>query len=384
MKIRMLPRMLVAFATVSCMHGLAWAQSDVADLQRQLQERDALVRSLVNRVEALERRLGAGAQAPSAAQVPQAAAVPAPPAAAAAPSGAVASVPAPAAPAPTGAPQEEELGRALERTLLREGGILLAPGSFELDPRFEYEYNGVRGLGIVQAAAGPAVVERSRDVHRFSSTIGLRAGLSQFTQVEARLPFVATEDATTASAAGLRQRDRARGVGDAEFQVTHQLAQDRVGTPALLASLNVRLPTGQYDPGEPSTGSGFATVQAALTAVKRQDPLVFVGGLSLSASRAESYGGARLRPGPALGIRAGTLLAVSPEASLRTGVELSRQGRTSLNGSRVGGTSSTSGVLELGFSTLLSKRSLLDFTLGVGITPDAPDFRLSVALPVRF
>jgi len=40
-------------------------------------------------------------------------------------------------------------------------------------------------------------------------------------------------------------------------------------------------------------------------------------------------------------------------------------------------------MLQLGPSMLLSRRTLLDIQLGIGLTPDAPDFRLSVALPVQ-
>jgi hypothetical protein len=40
--------------------------------------------------------------------------------------------------------------------------------------------------------------------------------------------------------------------------------------------------------------------------------------------------------------------------------------------------------LELGAASLLTRWSLLDFQLGIGVTPDSPRFRIAVALPVRF
>jgi hypothetical protein len=33
---------------------------------------------------------------------------------------------------------------------------------------------------------------------------------------------------------------------------------------------------------------------------------------------------------------------------------------------------------------LLTRRTLLDVHLGIGLTPDAPDFRLRLSLPIRF
>ena len=332
-------------------------------MQRQLQERDALIRNLQQRVEALERRLGAQHPGPAAAPAPSAA---------------------PQAPTPSAAFEEDETARALERALVREGGFTLRPGTWEIEPRFEYQYRGARGVAIVQGTTGPVAVDRSQDRHRSTATLGLRAGLRGNSQVEVRLPWVAAQESTTAAAAGLQQNERRTGVGDVELQVTQQLGRSRSGRPALLASAHVRLPTGDFEPGRPSTGSGFVTAQGALTAVKRQDPLVFFGTVSYGVSRSHSYVGSRLRPGNTVGLRAGTLLAASPETSLRTALDISRSDRSRFNGQEVAGTSVTSGVVELGLSSLIGPRALLDVNLGFGITPDAPDLRLSVSIPVRF
>ncbi|TFZ00785.1 hypothetical protein EZ313_20285 [Ramlibacter henchirensis] len=367
--------------------GTSAAQAAATDMQHQLQERDALIRNLQQRVEALERRLGTQATSPAAAPASSAAQAPQPgtPAATATVPAAAAASTTPAVPTDvTASVEEDETARALERALVREGGFLLPPGSWELDPTIEYQYRGSRGLAIVQGAAGPVIADRTRDQHRATATVGLRTGLPGNSQVDLRLPWVAVQESNTATAAGLQQRERQTGVGDVELQFTQQLSRDRAGFPALLASANLKLPTGDFELGQPSPGAGFATLQGALTAVKRQDPLVFFGTVSYAVSRAHSYAGSRIRPGHAVGLKAGTLLAASPETSLRTGVELTRLDRTRVNGQEVAGSSTLSGSVELGLSTLLSRSTLLDITLGFGITPDAPDLRLSVSLPVRF
>ena len=376
--------LLPTFALLSALlPGICAAQATAADLQRQLQERDALIRNLQQRVEALERRV-AGQPAPEAR--------PAAPDAEAARTGKptttapmAAAPPAPAAPAQASAGvEEDETARALERALVREGAFVLPPGSWEIEPGIEYEYRATRGLAIVQGAAGAVIAERTRDRHRATASVGLRRGLPGDSQLHLRLPVVAAQESTTATAAGLQQRERHTGVGDLELQFTHQVSRDRTGAPALLASANLKLPTGDFEVGRPSPGSGFATLQGALTAVKRQDPLVFFGSVTYAVSREHSYAGSRIRPGNAVGLRAGTLLAASPETSLRTGLELTRSDRIRLNGQEAAGSSTVSGLVELGLSTLLSRSTLLDVTLGFGVTPDAPDLRLSVSVPVRF
>jgi hypothetical protein len=79
-----------------------------------------------------------------------------------------------------------------------------------------------------------------------------------------------------------------------------------------------------------------------------------------------------------------TLLAASPQTSLRTGVDLSRAGRTRVNGMTLPGSDTSIASLQFGLSTLISRRTLLDVQFSAGLTPDAPHYALSAALPIRF
>src|SRR5262249_40129845 len=44
------------------------------------------------------------------------------------------------APAPPPSPEDDEMERALERTLVREGALVLQPWAFELTPQFSYAH----------------------------------------------------------------------------------------------------------------------------------------------------------------------------------------------------------------------------------------------------
>jgi hypothetical protein len=136
--------------------------------------------------------------------------------------------------------------------------------------------------------------------------------------------------------------------------------------------------------GRLSPGSGFPQLQAALTAVRREDPLVFFGTASYSRVFKRERSGSDVDPGDAIGLKGGTLLAASPENSLRASLELSRVGRTRIAGMDVPGSDTTVGILEVGLSRVLTRRTLLDVQIGIGLTADAPDFRLRVAVPIRF
>lgn len=86
-------------------------------------ERDAIIQDLQKRVEALEQRLK---EKDAAAPAPRR-----------------------DAPEPRGAPPlDEESRQALERTLTRQGGLVLPAGTFELEPRIEYSYRGTDALTL--------------------------------------------------------------------------------------------------------------------------------------------------------------------------------------------------------------------------------------------
>jgi hypothetical protein len=199
--------------------------------------------------------------------------------------------------------------------------------------------------------------------------------------VEARLPYVWI-DQNRATSGAVSESERVTGWGDVELGLSKQLATARRG--GLLGSLIWKSASGQNELGRLSPGSGFHQLQAALTAVTREDPLVFFVTPSYTWVFKRERSGIDVNPGDAIALRAGTLLAASPETSLRASFELSRIARTRIAAVDVPGSDTTVGILELGLGTLLTRRTLLDVQLGIGVTPDAPDFRLRLGLPIRF
>jgi hypothetical protein len=331
--------------------GQARAQAD---------HRDAVIEELRQRIETLEKRLEQK---------------PAPP-------------PPPAKPAPKPEASEDQAradegARALERTLVREGGLVLPKGAIEVEPRLQYTYRGAEGLRIATVAGVAQLVDQDVKRNELEASLGMRIGLPGSFQAEVRLPYARLHE-TRASSSVTSESEGASGWGDLELGLTKQLLVADRGRLGVLGSLHWKSVTGHHELGRLSPGSGFPQLQAALTAVKRQDPLVFFGTASYSRIFERKRSGADVDPGDAIGIKAGTLLAASPETSLRTAIDLSRTGRTHVAGAAVPGSDATVGILELGLSTLLSRRTLLDVNFGIGITPDAPDFRVRLALPIRF
>ena len=343
----------------------AQAQGQLEKLQEQLQQRDALIQDLMRRVEALEMR---SQPASAAAAVPGPAAVPT----------AVAPPPAPAV-----AGEEGDTVRALEQALVRQGGLVLPARSVEVEAGYLYTYEGNRALGIVPTPSGPQVAQATARKQRHEASLGFRVGLPWSSQLSLRVPYVHARQTSTAAAVGFDQSDRASGVGDVEVQFSKQLADEARGRPAWLASLTWKPATGDFRPDLPSSGTGFRSLQLGLTAVKRQDPLVFFGGVSYTAVRSGTVAGNDTDPGNTVGLRLGTLLAASPQSSIRVGLDLARTQRTRVNGSAVPGTETFSGVVELGVVSLFDKTRSVDVNVGFGVTPDAPRLRIGVAVPIH-
>jgi hypothetical protein len=351
---------LIVLAALSC---------DVS--AQQPDARDAVIQELRQRLEVLEKKLEQPKPPP-----------PPPEAAPKPPPGATAKPPPPTPSESEEAGAADEGGRALERTLVREGGLVLPRGVIEIEPRLQYTYRGSEGLNLV-VINGVSQCCLQQDVRRdeFEASLAVRAGLPKSFQVEARLPYVwAYQNRATASV--VTESEHASGWGDVDLGLSKQLATHRRG--GLLGSVVWKAANGRHALGQLSPGSGFPQLQAAINAVTREDPLVFFVSPSYSWVFKREKAGVDVDPGDAISVKAGTMLAASPETSLRASLELSRTGRTRIAGSAIPGSDTTVAILELGFGKLLTRRTLLDVQLGIGLTSDAPDFRLRFALPIRY
>ena len=290
----------------------------VDELKRMLEERDATIRQLKDRIQALAKDAA-----------PQDAA-------------------------------DEEMDRALERTLVQQGGLVLRAGTYELEPQLSYAHWDKR---------------RSAIRHSSDAAMGFRAGLPWESQFQVRVPYVHVRTAAGSETA----------LGDIDFSLSKQLTRDRGSWPGLIASLAWLSRTGEdgFDGGVP-TGGGFDVLQAGFTAVKRHDPLVFFGGLSYASPLSREISGVKIEPGDTVGVRFGSILAASPETSANVGLNLGFVRATRLDGQRIPESDNVLGTLQIGFSTILTRRVLLNISGDFRVTGDVPNFRLSATLPVRF
>lgn len=370
----LLATLMASASTVMCAPA---ALAEPRDARRSRAQDDALT-GLLNRVTLLEQRLGVEAAAPSAS-----------PAAsnATSPRTAPSARPSPTAPAraPAAAQDVENASnamRALERALVREGGLTLPAWRAELEPRVTYRHAENRALTVLDQGSGPLFFgEEARRSDSGEAGVALRLGLPWRAQVEVDASYLATHEAVVAG--GSAETRTSTGIDAIRVGVTKQLLAEKGALPAVLASASYRKALGdaEIDPraGLRVHGAGFDAAQVSVTAVRTQDPLVFYLTGSYARTFADTVDGLKIRPGDVAGAKAGTILAVSPDTSLSFGLDAAYSLEAEVEGETVSGSDALAATLELGVSTVLSERTLMSVTGGAGLTDAAPDLRLSVS-----
>jgi hypothetical protein len=346
------------------------AQETPEQLKRELQERDKVISELLDRVEALERRVGVERLKPTLAE-------------ASAPDTAT-DVTQRAKTAPgVVVVSEEDAERALERSLTRAGVVLLRSGALEVEPGFTYSRQENRGPVFVSAPAGIVAGETERNANSLTGDLGLRLGLPWDSQLEIGLPYRWREVETVTNigfAPTGSSSQSGAGVGDVRVGLAKTLLREGLWRPDLVGRLTWDTDTGETSDDGVSLGGGFHELRASLSAIKRQDPIAFVGGLSYQ----HSFEKDQIQPGPAYSASFGSYIALSPETSLRFLLSGGYQDDTKISGSEIPGSDRTVATLVVGGSTLLVPGTLLSLSVGIGLTDDADDFSISLSLPIRF
>jgi hypothetical protein len=126
--------------------------------------------------------------------------------------------------------------------------------------------------------------------------------------------------------------------------------------------------------------ASFNDLIFSVTAFKRQDPLAFTSTVSYRTSFKKD----NIEPGDVYSLALGATLAASPQTSLSLGLQQNFVGHTKLFGNSVPGSDTISSTFTLGASSIIGRRLFFSTIAGIGLTKSAPDYFVSVAIPLRF
>jgi len=366
---------LVSVALILVTLSVQAQDTRVAELERILRERDTVISELLERVETLERRVGVQRRAAAPAEVPdrQAALT------------AENEVTGETGPAPPGMVVVEEgaAERALERSLTREGALLLPSGILEVEPGFSYTRKEDTSPDIVTVNGGFFSGELERNADNLTADLALRMGLPWDSQIEIGLPYRwrEVESVTNVGFAptGLSSNSGS-GLGDVRVGLAKTLLRESLWLPDLVGRITWDTDTGTTGDDGVILGGGLHEIRTSLTAIKRQDPIAFFGGISYGHTIEKDM----IQPGSTVSANFGSFIALSPETSLRLLLSASIQDNTDLFGTTIEGSDRFAANFIVGGSTLLAPGILLNLSAGIGLTDDADDFSILVSLPIRF
>ena len=245
-------------------------------------------------------------------------------------------------------------------------------------------------------------------------------GVTNRFEVEGRIPYLHRSDSAVGREYLEGDQFTARvfngsgsGFGDAEVTARYQLNDGGPDTPYFVGSLRYKSRTGRdpYEgvfstaiPGfrdEPMqeklpTGSGFNGLQAGLTVLYPSDPVVLFGGVnylysfprknvSIRLDNGTTTNLGKISPGGIFGFNMGIGLGLNEKMSLSFGYDQASVAPTRTNGRTAAAAVRLQlGTMLIGLSYRLTPASSLNFTLGVGVTRDAPDLTLALRYPMSF
>jgi hypothetical protein len=383
----------------------------VEELLKRLAERDAVITDLERRVYELEQRVASPASSPrandghAAATVPVAMRpVPRPPAPFAPKIAAQAEPQRPQALAnqapgagegkPSDQPgqtapgqftvDEEAAQRALERTLVAAGALLVPFGQVEVQPTLQYTRREEDVTTPVQIGTSLSLTTQKVKRNELTGTLNLRGGLPWDSQLEFGLPYNYAQQEQVLDLGGVaprRTRDRSgSALGDFSVGLAKTVVRESGWRPDLIARVTYDSNTGQKrNNGVPLDG-GINQLIGEADLVKRQDPLAFVA----SGFYTRAFEDNGFKPGDQFGASLGAFLAASPETSLRFQLQQTFADDFKLDGRIINDSDQVQGLMIIGASSILGRGTLLDVSGGIGLTSDAPDYFIQVALPIRF
>jgi hypothetical protein len=204
-------------------------------------------------------------------------------------------------------------------------------------------------------------------------------------------------------------------LGDVSMGLYYQLVRESGSAPDVVGSVRVRAPTGRKPfgiklvPADPQndnlniaeqlpTGNGVWAVTAGLSVLKTYDPVVLFANASYtynikrSVDDISSVQGqvtpADVKLGDTIGIGGGLALALNDRTSMSLAFNAAFSGSTEVSSDGVKqtviGSRANVATMTLGFNHVLGKGLSISTAVGIGLTPDAPNYTVALRFPYTF
>lgn len=325
-----------------------------------------------------------------------------------------------AAPGPVGQRPENDTSEPVLTLAADVGGVLTPKGTLYFEPELDFAQSSesrffFSGTEILDAILIGVIEATDTDRMSLVARAGLRYGLTDRLELDARIPFVYRDDriagvALDDSTEFVRDLHGA-GLGDIEIGAHYQLTNG-AGFPYTIANIRAKAPTGEgpfevdRSPAgvelDAATGSGFWTVEPSATFIFPTDPAVFFANLgyqmNFEVSPDEAIGASIVRefdPGEAIRASLGVGLSVNERLSLNFGYDYSHFFRSRLLIESIDPDTMapvltdarqprvTVGSFGIGGSYYVNDALRLSINTSFGATDEAPDMRILLRAQVK-
>jgi hypothetical protein len=267
---------------------------------------------------------------------------------------------------------EDDAERALERTLVATGNLLVPNGFAEIEPLFGYTRR-----------ESPNLIISEVNRNEYTWALDLRLGLPWESQFEIGVPYnLVQQQVTDISVAPVQQTSNrwANSFGDLTVGLAKTFVHESGWIPDVLGRLTYEIPTGPLSSNQVPLLSGQSKLTPSLTLLKRQDPLVFVA----TGGYTKAFQSSQINPGDQINFQTGAFLATSPETTLRGILQQNFLQNTTINDVTFKGSNSVQSILTFGASTILGRGLLADLQVGFGLTNAAPKYSVILSTTYRF
>ncbi len=299
--------------------------------------------------------------------------------------------------------EEKRNASTSEEAILQEkGGVLVPKGILIVEPGLQYSHTSrtriaISGFTILEAIVIGQI--KSEDIKKdvFMGYINFRYGFLDNLQLEAQIPYLYRREryAYKEDSSTTEKTVTDSNIGDITFGASYQLLYEKGSIPDVVLNFKVKTNTGKDPygiksdangiPKELPTGNGHWGVSGGITLVKRSDPAVLFGSFAYFYNfkrNVEGYG--EMKPGSSIDFSVGMAYALNEKLSTYISYDQKIYSHTTQNGEDIAGTDFNVGMLYFGASYVTSQRSSFDFSVGIGLTNDAPDVTVEIRLPIRF
>ena len=289
---------------------------------------------------------------------------------------------------------------------------------FTVDVGGSYSYYDRRQLALSGFLALDAIFLGTINLDQskaslFTTDVTGRYGLSRRLSVEANIPYVYRDTTFISGGAGgasgklSEYRLSGRGIGDASMAAYYQLTKESARWPDIVASVRVRVPTGKHPfgiklvqpdsentnlniPESLPTGTGFYSTSFNVSALRTYDPVILFGSLGYTYNVKRKFDDispvagqvspATVYLGNPIQISTGMAIALNDRAAVSFSVAAAFSGRTHVRAADeetkdpVVGSNSNSATFNMGATYVLPSGWTMNGQLGVGLTPDAPNY----------